>query len=70
MNAKSRAEAHAALMRAVLDKVADITLTELKARLAKQGASTSVAALRCYFRRHKITRKKRLTRKNRTVPTP
>ena len=65
-----RTEAHAALIRATLDEVGDITLTELKARLAEQGASTSVASLWRYFRRHKITRKKRPpTPKNRSGPT-
>ena len=65
-----RTEAHAGLIRAALDEVPDITLPELKARLAGQGASTSVASLWRYFRRHKITRKKRpLTPKNKIVPT-
>jgi transposase len=65
-----RTEAHAALIRADRDEVADITLPELKARLAEQGASTSVASLWRYFRRHKITRKKRPpTPKNRIDPT-
>ena len=65
-----RTEAHAGLIRAALDEVPDITLPELKARLAGQGASTSVAALWRYFRRHKITRKKRPpTPKSRIVPT-
>ena len=54
-----RTEAHAGLIQAALAEVSDITLTELKARLAGQGASVSVAALWRYFRRHKITRKKR-----------
>jgi transposase len=65
-----RTEAHAALIRSALDEVPDITLPELTARLAEQGASTSVASLWRYFRRHKITRKKRPpTPKNRTGPT-
>ena len=65
-----RTEAHAELIKAALDEVPDITLPELKARLAGQGASTSVAALWRYFRRHKITRKKRPpTPKNRIAQT-
>ncbi len=52
-----RTEAHADLIRAALAEVPDITLPELKARLAGQGASVSVAALWRYFRRHKITPK-------------
>ena len=54
-----RTEAHADLIRAVLDEVPDITLPELKARLAGKGAQVSVAALWRFCRRHKITRKKR-----------
>ena len=54
-----RTEAHAGLIQAALAEVPDITLPELKTRLADQGASVSVAALWRYFRRHKITRKKR-----------
>ncbi len=54
-----RTEAHAGLIRAVLDEVPDITLPELKTRLADKGAHVSVAALWRFCRRHKITRKKR-----------
>ncbi len=65
-----RTEAHAGLIQAALAEVPDITLPELKARLAGHGASVSVASLWRYFRRHKITRKKRpLTRKSRIAPT-
>ena len=64
-----RTEAHAGLITAALAEVPDITLPELKARLAGQGASTSVAALWRYFHRHKITRKKRRpTPRSRIVP--
>jgi transposase len=54
-----RTEAHAGLIRAVLDEVPDITLPELKARLAGRGAQVSVAALWRFCHRHKLTRKKR-----------
>jgi transposase len=54
-----RTEAHAGLIAAALAEVPDITLPELKERLARQGAITSVTALWRYFRRHGITRKKR-----------
>ena len=54
-----RTEAHAGLIDAALAAVPDITLTELRARLAAQGAATSVTALWRYFHRHRITRKKR-----------
>ena len=54
-----RTEAHAGLIQAALADVPDITLTELRERLAQHGATTSVTALWRYFRRHGITRKKR-----------
>ncbi len=53
-----RTEAHADLIRAALADVPDITLPELKVRLAGQGAHVSVAALWRFCRRHMITRKK------------
>ena len=54
-----RTEAHAGLIAAALADVPDITLLELKARLAGEGAFVSVTALWRYFRRHGITRKKK-----------
>jgi hypothetical protein len=36
-------------------EVSGITLPELKARLAEQGASTSVASIWSFFRRHEMT---------------
>jgi len=54
-----RTEAHAELIHAALDEGPDITLPELKARLAEQGAFVSVSALWRFCRRHQITRKKR-----------
>ncbi len=54
-----RTEVHADLIHAALAEVPDITLPELKARLAERGASVSVAALWRFCRRHRITRKKR-----------
>ncbi len=65
-----RTEAHAGLIRAALDEVPDMTLPELKARLAGQGAQVSVAALWRFCHRHKLTRKKRRrTPQSRSVPT-
>ena len=65
-----RTEQHAGLIQAVLAEVPDLTLSELKARLAQEGAPVSVAALWRFCRRHKITRKKRpSTRLSRSVPT-
>src|SRR4051812_20902601 len=54
-----RTEAHAELIHAALAEVPDITLPELKARLAEKGAQVSVSALWRFCRRHRITRKKR-----------
>ena len=54
-----RTDAHAGLIDRALAETPDMTLPELKERLATQGASTSVTALWRYFRRHGITRKKR-----------
>jgi transposase len=54
-----RTEAHADLIHAALAEVPDITLPELKARLAEKGAFVSVSALWRFCRRHQITRKKR-----------
>ncbi len=54
-----RTEAHADLIHAALAQVPDITLPDMKARLAQQGAQVSVAALWRFCHRHKITHKKR-----------
>ena len=54
-----RTEAHADLIHAVLADVPDITLPELKERLAAHGAQVSVSALWRFCHRHQITRKKR-----------
>jgi transposase len=54
-----KTEVHADLIRGALDEVPDVTLPELKARLAGQGAQVSVTALWRFCRRHKLTRKKR-----------
>ena len=65
-----KTEAHAGPIHAALDEVPDITLPELKARLAGQGAQVSVAALWRFCRRHRITRnKRRRTPQSRTVLT-
>jgi transposase len=62
-----RTDAHADLIAAALAETPDITLRELKERLAAQGASSVRTALWRYFRCHGITRKKRRpTRPSRT----
>ena len=63
-----RTEAHAELIHAALAEAPDITLPELKTRLAEQGAQVSVSALWRFCHRHKITRRKRpRTRPSRTA---
>jgi transposase len=65
-----RTERHGDLIRALLVETPDITLLELKARLAQSGARSSVAALWRFCKRHKLTRKKRRrTRASRIGPT-
>ncbi len=65
-----KTEAHGTLIWAALDEAPDITLSEIKARLAGQGAEVSIAAVWRFFHRHQITRKKRpRTPPSRTAPT-
>jgi transposase len=65
-----RTEQHGDLIRALLVETPDITLPELKERLAKSGAQLSVAALWRFCKRHKLTRKKRPhMQASRIVPT-
>jgi transposase len=65
-----RTEAHGDLIRALLVEEPDITLPELKVRLAQSGAVVSGAALWRFCKRHKLTRKKILrTRASRIGPT-
>lgn len=52
-------EAHREAIFAILEAEADITLRELRAELARRGRSVSVAALGRFFRRYRMTRKKR-----------
>jgi hypothetical protein len=52
-----RTEACAVLIHAILTEVPDITLFELKTRLALKGASVSEVALWRFCRRHGIRRK-------------
>lgn len=54
-----KTEARADLIHAALKEVPDITLPELKARLARQGAEVSVTTLWRFCRRHELTRKKK-----------
>lgn len=65
-----RVEAHRALILDLVDEVPDITLTELRSRLAEGGVSVSVTSLWRFFGRHQITLKKsRRTLRSRTDRT-
>ena len=57
-----KTEAHADLIRGALDEVPDITLPELKARLAGQGAQVSVTALMAVLSPPQAHAQKRMAR--------
>jgi transposase len=54
-----RIEAHRATVLALLAATPDITIEELRDGLSKQGLSFGYGTIRRFFKRHKITRKKR-----------
>lgn len=63
-------QAHTEPILAILEKDGDITLTELRARLAETGGTVSISALSRFFRRHGVSRKKNpATRGSRTART-
>jgi transposase len=65
----SHIEAHAALIRDLLAQRSDITLAEIRAELARAGVAAGITTIWRFFRRHRITRKKRLrTPRSRTAP--
>jgi len=65
-----RIEAHAALILDALERKSDITLADLRAELAGHGIAASVAGLWRFFKRRRITLKKRPgMRPSRIVPT-
>jgi transposase len=65
-----RIEAHAALILEFVDETPDITLMELRARLAERGIGVGVGTLWRFFDRRRITLKKRpRTRRSRTGRT-
>ena len=65
-----RIEAHAAVILGALEQKSDIPLADLRAELAGHGIGVSVAGLWRFFKRRRITLKKRPgTRPNRIVPT-
>ena len=62
----ARIEAHADLILGLVKVTPDLTLAELRARLAEQGLVVGMGTLWRFFDRHKITLKKsRRTRPNR-----
>ena len=66
----ARIEAHAPLILGLVAAQGDITLVELRARLAEQGIAVAVSTLWRVFERHRITLKKRPSAQpSRTVPT-
>jgi transposase len=66
----ARIEAHAPVILDLVGAEGDITLAELRSRLAELGVPVAVSTLWRFFRRHRITLKKRPgTRPSRTVPT-
>jgi transposase len=54
-----RIEAHAALILGALERKSDITLADLRTELAGRGIGVSVAGLWRFFKRRRITLKKR-----------
>jgi transposase len=65
-----RIEAQAPLIRQLLDATPDITTEELRQALGERGQAFGYGTLQRFFRRHRITRKKRpATRASRSVPT-
>jgi transposase len=65
-----RIEAHAALILSAVDKTPDLTLAELQHKLAERGIGVGIGTLWRFFKRRRITLKKRLrTQQNRIVPT-
>jgi transposase len=65
-----RIEAQAALIRQLLDDMADATVEELRQALGAHGQWFGYGTLQRFFRRHRITRKKRLPmQRNRIVRT-
>jgi transposase len=65
-----RVEAHRDTILALVKETPDMAIEELRQALAEKGATVSYGAIRRFFARHAITRKKRLrTPPSRTAPT-
>ncbi|WP_265548230.1 IS630 family transposase [Roseomonas mucosa] len=55
----SYVEAHAALILGLVEQKSDIALKEIRAELAKAGVAVGITTIWRFFRRHRITRKKK-----------
>jgi transposase len=55
----SHIEVHAALILDLLEQKSDITLAEIRAELAQAGVAAGITTIWRFFRRNRITRKKR-----------
>jgi transposase len=65
-----RIEAQAGLVHSLLEETPDITIEELRRALATRGHPFGFGTIQRFFKRHRITRKKRPpTPANRTGPT-
>jgi transposase len=65
----ARIEAQGGLIRELLETTPDITTEELRAALVERGHAFGYGTLQRFFRRHGLTRKKRLgTQSSRTAP--
>ena len=66
-----RIEAHATFLLAAIEDVPDITLEELRARLAdERGERVAVSTLHRFFRRYGVSyKKRRRTPASRSAPT-
>ncbi len=66
----ARIEANAPLIMAVVEETPDITLAELRERLVAEGHDFGVTTLWRFFKRRRVTLKKRPRMpRNKTVPT-
>lgn len=65
-----RVTAQAALIRALLAETPDITIDEMRLALAERGHIFGYGAIQRFFKRHRLTRKKRQAmQRNKSVPT-
>ncbi len=65
-----RIEAQAVLIRQLLEETPDVTTEELRQALGERGHPFGYGTIQRFFRRHRITRKKRpAMRASRTAPT-